>query len=269
MSRRASGILPVIASEDLGGRLQRLKLGWPPGDAPRFFAAGQFAELALPGLTLPRPFSILAADDDGLEFLVQAVGPGTEALSALRPGDELRCTWPLGRGFAAAIGESWPAERDWLLVGGGVGVAPLVAAAREIVAGGSRLRAFFGWRNRALAEAGSALHPSLDAGIATDDGSLGFAGFVHRALEAWLDGGGPEGWRRPGLLACGPEPMMTAVAALAGRRGLDCWLSLETYMGCGVGVCAGCAVPVHGERPWKLACQDGPVFAAGELREGA
>lgn len=266
--KRDSQLLAVIESENLGESLHRVKLGWPASPEPlRSFRAGQFAELALPGLVLPRPFSILAADDEGLEFLVQAVGPGSDAIAGLPLGASLRCTWPLGRGFADAIGDDWPQGRDWLLVGGGVGVAPLIAAAREIEASEARQRPFFGWRGRAHAEAGARLHPDLDVAISTDDGSLGQPGHVHLALEAWLQAGGAAAWRRPALLACGPEPMMAAVSALARRHGLDCWLSLETYMGCGIGICVGCAVAVKGPRPWKLACQDGPVFSTDELRE--
>jgi dihydroorotate dehydrogenase electron transfer subunit len=277
---RSSQILTAIAVQALGEGLHRIKLAWPAAPGSRCFEAGQFAELALPGLVLPRPFSILAADDEGMEFLVQELGPGTRRLASLRPGQRLRCTWPLGRGFASAIGADWPRGRDWLLLAGGVGIAPILAAARELAAArgswtalptgdGDRPRSefFAGWRSAELARAAAPLHPDLGLHLACDDGRLGYHGFVTQALEAWLDGGGATHWQRPALLACGPEPMLAAVARLARARGLEGWLSLETYMGCGVGICVGCAVAVHGESPWRLACQHGPVFPLAELKE--
>jgi len=255
-SERTRRLAPVVDCRDLGAGYSLLTLS-PAG--PPAFRAGQFAQLAVPGRVLPRPFSILDESPRGQEFLVKVVGPGTAWLAGLQPGEVVPVLAPLGHGWLDRLPPT-PAEEEWLLVGGGVGVAPLLALAAQAPAS-RRTTILFGYRDAAQARALAALHPGREVQVATEDGSLGLRGRVTDLLARWLE---EESRPRRRVFCCGPEPMMEAVAALCRTRGLPCHLSLETLMGCGIGICVGCAVPVAGGG-YRLACQDGPVFEAGEL----
>ncbi|MBL9076281.1 MAG: dihydroorotate dehydrogenase electron transfer subunit [Planctomycetes bacterium] len=212
---------------------------------------------------LPRPFSLYDRAPDGAwgSFLIKPVGEGTRALCEAQPGSGIVLNGPLGRPFPADV-------VDPVCIAGGVGLAPFLLLARQAHARGRPLRLLFGGRTcEALA--------GLDdfAGIArvwtsTDDGSTGFRGLVTALLDDLL----ARGDVKPGdtVFCCGPDPMMHAVAKLCERRALRCFLSLETYMACGYGVCNGCTVEVQGERfkgwPYSRTCMEGPVYEACELR---
>ncbi|MBX3464882.1 MAG: dihydroorotate dehydrogenase electron transfer subunit [Planctomycetes bacterium] len=212
---------------------------------------------------LPRPFSLYDRADDGAwgSFLVKPVGEGTRALCALRPGEGLVLTGPLGRPFPREIA-------DPVCVAGGVGLAPFLLLARARRAQGRTLRVLFGGRTCEALAGLDDFDGLARVWTSTDDGSHGFAGQVTALLEDLLQ----RSEVRPGetVFCCGPEPMMHAVAALCARRGLRCFLSLETYMACGYGVCNGCTVEVQGERfkgwPYSRTCIEGPVYEACELR---
>ncbi|MFA7331501.1 MAG: dihydroorotate dehydrogenase electron transfer subunit [Candidatus Delongbacteria bacterium] len=254
--------LAVREIRGLGADQFQLILERGPDAGIPAFRAGQFAQLAVPGHTLPRPFSILRAGTDQLEFLVKVVGPGTAWLADRRPGEQVSVLWPLGHGFLDRLpADADPAE-EGLLVGGGVGIAPLIAL-WEQEAGRRPLRAAFGFRDRPGVAAARALQPELAMEISTEDGSVGRAGRVTDLLADWL-AEAPERPRR--IYCCGPEPMMEAVARHARAAGVPCLLSLETLMGCGIGICVGCAVPVS-TGGFQLACQAGPVFALDELAD--
>jgi dihydroorotate dehydrogenase electron transfer subunit len=211
---------------------------------------------------LPRAFSVLRAPahTDELHFLIEDIGPGTARLRELGPGDDLMVVGPLGIGFAA------PREgRRPLLVGGGVGIAPLAimqsAGADSI--GGSAQRAhprggatvLLGFRDAAHA-AGAALLPG--AKVATDDGSVGHHGLVTELLAAELD-------RDPHaeVYACGPPPMLEAVRLLCADRVIPAQLALESGMACGYGACFGCVVETT--EGYIRLCVDGPVIEAARL----
>jgi dihydroorotate dehydrogenase electron transfer subunit len=249
----------VDSCEALGAELFLLRLILPGPDEAAAFQAGQFAQLAVPGHALPRPFSILRSRNGKLELLVKQVGSGTAWLAGRRAGDRVATLWPLGHGFRHRLAEDGR-TLPWLLVGGGVGIAPLIAL-QEQESRRERLRLLFGYRDRAPAEASARLHPGLEVLLATEDGSLGFPGRVTELLSHVLE----EGPAR--LFCCGPAAMMEAVAALARERDLPCLLSLETLMGCGIGICVGCAVPCP-DGGYALACQAGPVFPSTELVPG-
>ena len=232
--------------------------------------AGQFAQIRVPGeaVFLPRPFSFLNAEDDRCAFLSRAIGPGTRALAGLAQGTELELLGPLGQGFdlsaAAAGGEV-------IVVGGGVGVPPLVHAAAELApltgtaligaARGELLLceeefASLGWQVR----------------VATDDGSRGRHGFVTELLEPALAAAHERGAQPTTVLACGPHPMLRRCAELAAATGAACQVALEEPMACGFGVCLGCAIRVHSHNPedppgpaYALVCRDGPVFPAAQV----
>ncbi|MFO1076870.1 MAG: dihydroorotate dehydrogenase electron transfer subunit [Planctomycetota bacterium] len=246
---------------ELGGDSFAIEVDGPiPACAP-----GQFFMLRTEQrwpVQLPRPFSIYdrAADGSWGSFLVKAVGPGTRALLDVAPGERIALTGPLGRGFPGDVA-------DPVCVAGGVGLAPFLLLARAQRAAGRPLRLLFGGRTRD-ALAGLADFADLaDVRTSTDDGSHGFRGFVSALLERMVQGGEVRAGET--VFCCGPDPMMHAVAALCERLGLRCFLSLETYMACGYGVCNGCSVAVKGERfkgwPYSKTCIEGPVYEACEL----
>jgi NAD(P)H-flavin reductase len=176
----------------------------------------------------------MRAGDETLEFLFDDVGPGTNRLMELDTGDELHLLGPLGHGFAPPRDGRRP-----VLVGGGVGIAPLVIWSDQL--GGAET--LLGFRDAAHAE-GAVLIPG--ARVATDDGSVGHHGFVTDLLE--LDDGVE-------VYACGPPPMLDAIA----RLGVPAQLAMESGMACGFGACFGCVVPtVNG---YVRLCVDGPVIA--------
>ncbi|HYP47608.1 MAG TPA: hypothetical protein VEQ61_03120 [Thermoleophilaceae bacterium] len=203
---------------------------------------------------LPRAFSYAraraSAEGVELQFLLEAIGPGTERLAGLRGGEGLALVGPLGIGFRAAAGGTGA-----LLVGGGIGAAPLLCLQDSL----SDAQVLLGFRSAAHAEAAA-----LFAGeprLATDDGSRGRAGLVTQLLEEALD----EDEART-VYACGPPPMLEAVRAICEGRGTPAQLALESGMACGFGACFGCVVPTTAG--YLRLCVDGPVLDAGQLAEG-
>jgi dihydroorotate dehydrogenase electron transfer subunit len=254
--------LKVKECRELGAELYHLVLQQESGQGEDpAFAAGQFAQLAVPGHVLPRPFSILRSSTDALEFLVRRVGPGSAWLCSRKPGEEIPVLWPLGKSFQELLPPE-AADEELLLVGGGVGIAPLLAF-HEQWKGARRL--LFGHREAASVKACLPIMGKAQPLLSTEDGSHGVHGRVTRLLEIVLEA---EADRPRRILCCGPEAMMAAVAALAKDRHLPCLLSLETLMGCGIGICVGCAVPLASGQT-ALACQAGPVFHAHALAESA
>ncbi|MDJ0786548.1 MAG: dihydroorotate dehydrogenase electron transfer subunit [Myxococcota bacterium] len=238
-------------------------------------APGQFVMIHLSGTgvarhdpLLPRPMAAFRLTGEGstepdgtrcLEVLYKVVGRGTALLAECQPGDSLALVGPLGVPFPMPQ----PGE-EAVLVGGGTGIASLFELARTLRDAGAPLRVLLGARSQddlmALADF-EALGVPLE--LATDDGSAGHHGLVTAPLEPWLGAGSPLR-----IYACGPTPMMVAVAELAEKAGHPCHLSLENRMACGFGICLGCAVRSRGDA-LHLVCRDGPVFDAKELDLGA
>lgn len=213
---------------------------------------------------VPRPFSVYDAGERSLDFLLKVVGPGTESLANRRLGDEILIAGPLGHGIT-----SLSEERRPIGVAGGVGIAPFLLLYRQWLAGkvtGSRRPLLiYGARTKEFLydlELFEAL--PIDVRVTTDDGSAGRKGFVTDALADVLSDGPAD------VIACGPDPMMQAVARLCRDRDTPCRLSLETFMACGYGVCNACAVKVpdptyrEGFR-YDRCCIDGPVFDAAKI----
>ena len=191
---------------------------------------------------LPRAFSVMRAREGELDFLLDDVGPGTRRLAELRPGDELLLLGPLGKGFTRPRQGRRP-----ILVGGGVGIAPLAIWGDTL---GASALTLLGFRDAAHAE-GAALIPG--ARVITDD-----RGFVTALLTAEL------GWDpRAEVYACGPPPMLDAVAAICKHLGVPGQLAMESGMACGYGACFGCVVPTR--RGYVRLCVDGPVIDLDEL----
>jgi dihydroorotate dehydrogenase electron transfer subunit len=212
---------------------------------------------------LRRPFSVMSVDaaTDSFTLFVKAVGSGSAALAGMSPGERAQCLGPLGKPFTP------PARGEQaLLVAGGYGIAPFFLFCRELAGHDPAPRVFYGGRTRADLQLRA---PFEREGVAlvevTEDGSLGRRGRVTDALQAHLD----DAHAPARLYACGPDAMLHAVARLAESRGLEAEVSLDPWMGCGIGTCLGCVVWIQraGEtRPkYRCACTEGPVFDAAEV----
>lgn len=286
--------LPLFPDSTAGQFLQLLcrddreqpprAVAWEPGRLPELVGVDWEGRRAY----LRRPFSIAdrwRGADGSARLLVisRAVGVGTSWLERLREGDSLSVTGPLGRGFDVA-GRMGTA----VLVGGGVGIPPLIYLARQLHERGQRdVLAIFGAtsgdllpieRSSEPERAGDPRaclrvpgSPRLAAIVTTDDGSLGLKGRVTDGLRGWLARRARTApCESPMVLACGPEPMLSAVSALTREFGVGCQLCIERTMGCGLGTCLSCVVRVRdagrdaGWR-WALTCVEGPVFDRDEL----
>lgn len=245
-------LLTVTASERLGA-YRVLKAADPDGPVPN---PGQFAMLAAAERWgggedqrpfLPRAFSYARHRDGEAWFLLEDVGPGTERLCELVPGEELSLLGPLGVGF------STPRERRRaLLVGGGVGIAPLAIWQDTL---GESATVLLGFRDADRAH-GAAL--CREAQVVTDDSSSERQGVVTDLLLEQLDAD-PHAC----VYACGPLAMLEAVRALCAQRAVPAQLALESGMACGFGACFGCVIPTRSG--YARLCVDGPVLDAGEL----
>lgn len=222
-------------------------LGFQAPEIAAEVTAGQFVNLLLrPGPLLRRPFSVYRVDGDTVEIVLKAVGEGTRQLLGMSPGDALSMLGPLGNGFTFD-----PGWREVALVSGGLGVAPMPLAARDAAGAGLRVCWVHGART---ADELCQEWTGDEVRWATDDGSRGLRGSVIDATPADV----------PQVLACGPNPMLAALAA----RWPTAQVAIETYMGCGTGVCLGCAVP-RARGGYDRACTEGPVYEAGSIRWAA
>jgi dihydroorotate dehydrogenase electron transfer subunit len=246
----------AVVANEAAGLYRLVEAADPHGPQP---AAGQFYMLAGDRCWggedgrphLARAFSVCRVRDERLAFLVDPIGPGTERLAELEPGEGLWLVGPLGIGFSAPPRSARP-----VLVAGGVGLAPLVILAEELRAAGRDPLVLTGFRSAAHAEAAALVDP---VGLATDDGSAGHHGLVTELLSRAL----PE---NPAVYACGPPQMLESVRSLCSEWAVPAQLALEEAMACGFGACFGCVVRTR--EGYRRICVDGPVLAAAELDEG-
>jgi dihydroorotate dehydrogenase electron transfer subunit len=267
------GAAPVLRNDRLARDTYLIRLAHPA--LARAIRPGQFLMVRLADSTDPllgRPFALYdtALDDNGephaVDVVYLVVGKMTRLLAGLRPGDRLDVWGPLGNGFPDLSGLGHVG-----LVAGGIGQTPFLAHIRELLGtrgyGGraprrqcGRVSLYYGVRTGELAAgvedfrtAGAEVH------LASDDGSLGFRGYVTQLLEQHAL---PQH-----LIGCGPEPMLHALAALARRHSVPCHVSLETPMACGVGICFSCVVKVKTAGGWdyRRCCVEGPVFDAARV----
>lgn len=222
-------------------------------------AAGQFAELSIPDASttfLRRPISIHDVNytDNTISLLIKKVGNGTNLLSKLNKGDKLNMVYPLGNGFSIDKAGKRP-----LLVGGGVGIAPLYYLAKVLKEKGSEPEFLLGARSQSGLLRLDDFQSIASVAVTTEDGSMGTKGFVvnHSCLAESIS-------NYTSILVCGPTPMMKAVAALAKQSNVYCEVSLENKMACGIGVCLCCVTDT--QKGHKCVCSDGPVFDINELK---
>ena len=223
--------------------------------------AGQFVMVGLPYADplLRRPFSIHQMSSTSVTIIYKVVGKGTQIMAGLGQGHKLSLLGPLGNGFSVQ-------GTNHCLVGGGLGIAPLLALAEKISKSGKNasgpVHILLGGRNSGELLARDAFAELGEVEVATDDGSTGHHGLVTELLQQ-------KGEKEMQVYCCGPQPMMRAVASICREKGWACQVSLESHMACGMGACLGCAVAkaatAEGEKQYAHVCKDGPVFNAGEI----
>lgn len=217
---------------------------------------GQFAMLYLESgqLLLPRPISICDIDGDTVRFIYQVVGAGTQELAGKKPGQVIKVLAPLGKGFM--LGSSARTVQSKVaIVGGGIGTPPLLYLAKELVAQGAQVDAYLGFRqDTILLEDFEAVVGRLY--FATETGNRGHRGRILEVVES-LKQDYDE------ILACGPRPMLNALAAYAQTQGIPCQICTEERMACGLGTCVGCSISIKGT--YLRVCTEGPVFYSDEV----
>jgi len=295
----------ICSNRPIGPGFCRIRLEFTNEGAKAFahFDPGQFAELDLSNVALPapelipetlrdaanrnillrRPFSFCEVTSERdrafAELLYCVVGPATLRMTTLSPGDSISVIGPLGNGFRV------PEEKKRvLLISGGMGTPPLQHLAQvlgsragfEVIAfAGAKTAKALPYESR-LDEISQQLGFSLpeyarygiESLIATDDGSAGYHGFVTDCLLQWLEETNPPS-EETIICACGPEVMLARVAEIAIEKNIDCQVSMERRMACGINLCQGCAiecrVPGSNETVYKMCCQDGPIFDGREV----
>ncbi len=262
----------ILANEEVGPNLYLMELA--ASHIAASIEPGQFVHMKVPSMEahiLRRPFSVYAANEDEgtIEILYQVVGFGSERMTKLAPGDEVapKLIGPVGHGWAAPE----KCERA-LLVGGGVGAAPLYLLFEQLVAAGVDVTVVLGAQTeaalvcreryaRVLSTAGCCAENAPLC--ATDDGTFGRAGFCTSLVDDAVSEANASGKPFDYLAVCGPEPLMKIVSGQAAQANIPCQVSMEKRMACGVGACLSCVVEtVHGK---KRSCVDGPVFDAQEV----
>jgi dihydroorotate dehydrogenase electron transfer subunit len=251
---------------------------WSPGTAVHIHDP----ELIEPLPVLRRPFSLAGRRGEQIDIIHRQVGLATRYLANLKPGDILDILGPLGNAFSLPTPDQLA-----ILVGGGVGIPPMIYLASQLA--DRRAVAFAGALCRDLMpltvggrpyEAAEFAAHNVPVILCTDDGSLGFRGLVTQALEEFLDNHLapeiPRGNLNPVIYTCGPEPMMKRVADIALQRHIPCQIAVERAMACGMGTCQSCCIRVRKPDParpplpgkdwcYRLACTDGPIFTAEQL----
>jgi NAD(P)H-flavin reductase len=232
---------------------------------------------------LPRALSVAetgpAAGGVRLDFLIEGIGPGTDRLSELEPGENVWVNGPLGNSFstprelhqisgpgdqkfdAVARGERSSPPAGAILVGGGIGIAPLALLRRSFAAKNIPTRVLLGFRDVAHSGGLDDLFSCCEIKLASDDGHVGHHGYVTDLLAAMLEG---DDAGSAAVYACGPPQMLEVVGAMCTEAGVACELAMESPMACGYGACFGCAVPKPGGGYLRL-CVDGPVVRPDQV----
>lgn len=243
----------VISLDFLTDGICDLKIYCP--DIASEAKAGQFAELYPDNGAnlLARPISIceIGENKDSLRLVFQIVGKGTELFSKLKKGDKIRVLGPCGNGYTLGEGTA-------VLVGGGIGVPPLLETCKQLK--GEKI-VVLGFRNKELAILADEFEAlGAKVYVATDDGSLGFKGNTVELLKK-------EGIKGDMIYSCGPKIMLKFLSAYAEENNIPCQVSMEERMACGIGACVGCVIKIKNGDEWehKKVCKDGPVFDSREV----
>ena len=253
----------VLSQEEIAPAIYSLWLKPEDGAEFPFINPGQFTMVYMKdsGRLLGRPISICEAGSGQralrLVYRVTGKGTGTELLSHVRPGESLELLGPLGNGFPLQQAEG----KRTLLVGGGIGIPPMLETAKRLASRGEAFACVLGYRDILFLT--EEFHKTGAVYYSTEDGSAGSRGTVLDAvrenhLEAEV------------VFACGPKPMLRALKEFAAARGIVCWISMEERMACGVGACLGCVcesveTDSHTKVHNKRVCKDGPVFLSTEV----
>ncbi|MFH1853615.1 MAG: dihydroorotate dehydrogenase electron transfer subunit [Candidatus Neomarinimicrobiota bacterium] len=250
---------PIIENVRLSQNLWQLKL-LAPGIAKATAGPGQFIEILIDHSwerPLRRPMSIAGADNDQITIIYKTFGPATKSLSGKKSGEIIDLIGPLGNTFSGYEDNShFP-----ILVGGGVGLAPVLWLHRKLVQ--SEIKHILIIGAQTADEHFLADNPRENIYLTTDDGTLGLRGTVMPVLNKLLGE-----IAKPSIYACGPRAMLKAIQAVAVIGRVPAQLSVESYMACGIGLCQGCAIPLatdNNSRNYSLVCRDGPVYAAEEV----
>ena len=243
-------IAQIFSNEQVAEKIFRLTLNAP--ELAKISRAGQFVHVKISDeLTLRRPFGIASTDNGHVKIFYRIVGRGTEILSRRKAGENLSVLGSLGNGFTAHEGKI-------LLVGGGMGLAPLLCAAEkfsaDVLMGGRNSGEVNFWQEEFSTH-------TEEIFLTTDDGSVGIYGFVTDALPDIL-----AKKNYAAILTCGPEIMMRGVAKIAAEKNLPCEVSFEKRMACGLGACLSCSIDTVDGR--RKVCKDGPVFDAKKVFGG-
>lgn len=245
----------LLANEQVGPNLYVMEIAVPL--IASTVEPGQFVHLKVPGLgchILRRPFSVYNRNQkrQSIEVLYQSVGAGTEHMCSLETGCSLELIGPIGTGWSVP-----EYTKTALLVGGGVGAAPLFLLAQQLIEQGVHVKTVLGAQTKGALVTHDRYLELLQENVScsTDDGTFGHAGFCTPLVQQHLDVTDFDY-----LACCGPEPLMRLVAGLAKQSGVYCQVSLERRMACGIGACLSCVVDTDDGK--KRACVDGPVFDA-------
>ena len=236
-------IFTIISNEALTRDVYKMVLA---GDTSHVTNCGQFVNIQISGLFLRRPISVCDYDEKTLTIIYKVVGKGTEAMSAMVPGEKLDILTGLGNGYDISLAGDAP-----VLLGGGVGVPPMYNLAKKLVAEGKQVSVILGFNTQSeifYEEQFKAL--GCNVTVTTVDGSYGVKGFVTDAL--------PENYTY--FYTCGPEPMLKAVYKATSTSGQ---MSFEDRMGCGFGACMGCSCKTL--TGYKRICKEGPVMKKEEI----
>ena len=234
----------ILANRQLTATVWRMELA---GDTSAIVRPGQFVQVQLPGFYLRRPISVCDWNDGSLTLVYKVVGQGTEDMAAMVPGQTLDLLTGLGNGFDVSLAGEHP-----LLIGGGVGLPPMIGLCRALLAAGKQPVVLAGFNTAEevfLREDVAAMGAPFV--LATLDGSAGVKGLVTDAMK---------GLTFDSVFACGPLPMLRAIC---NATDVPAWFSFEERMGCGFGACMGCTVKVKGG--YKRICKDGPVLEREEI----
>ena len=236
-------IFTIVSNTALTDSVYKMVLG---GDTSAITASGQFVNIQISGLFLRRPISVCDYDETTLTIIYKVVGKGTEAMSAMVPGETLDILTGLGNGYDLTLSGDHP-----VLLGGGVGVPPMYNLAKKLVAEGKQVSVILGFNTLSeIFYENEFKALGCDVTVTTVDGSYGKKGFVTDAL--------PENYTY--FYTCGPEPMLKAVYRATSTSGQ---MSFEERMGCGFGACMGCSCKTL--TGYKRICKEGPVMKKEEI----